>query len=95
MSDEFQRTVSEYAALNAVAQALLGTLELDAVLAMSANEAASLVGGDAAAVLLLEPGDTTVLIAAATRSLPACKGAHVARAGLIGRLVDVGPDGAM
>ena len=95
MDDEFRRTVSEYAALNAVAQALLGTLELDAVLGMSANEAAALVGGDAAAVLLLEPGDATVLIAAATKSLPACKGAHVGRVGLIARLLDVGTDGVM
>ena len=53
MSDDFRRTVSEYAALNAVAQALLGTLELDVVLGMSAIEAASLVGGDAAAVMLI------------------------------------------
>ena len=95
MTEDFRRTVSEYAALNAVGQALLGTLELDAVLGMSANEAAALVGGDAAAVLLLEPNDVTVEIAAATKSLPACNGARVARVGLIERLLDVGPDGGM
>ena len=95
MNDEYRRTVSEYAALNAVGQALLGTLELDAVLAMSANEAAALVGGEAAAVLLFEPGNVTVQIAAATKSLPACNGAHVGRVGLIARLLDTGPEGAM
>lgn len=93
--DDFRRTVSEYAALNAVGQALLGTLELDAVLAMSANEAASLVGGDAAAVLLLEEDGASVEIAAATSSLPACQGMHVPRDGLISRLVGVGPDGGL
>ena len=95
MTDDFRRIVSEYAALNAVGQALLGTLELDAVLAMSANEAAALVGGDAAAVLLIEPNDVTVEIAAATKSLPACHGARVGRVGLIQRLLEIGPEGAM
>ena len=93
--EDFRRTVSEYAALNAVGQALLGTLELDAVLAMSANEAAALVGGEAAAVLLLEDGDRGVEIAAATSSLPACHRAHVRRERLFARLLDIGPDGAL
>ena len=94
MPDDFRRTVSEYAALNAVAQALLGTLELDAVLGMSASEAAALVTADAAAVLLLAPG-ATVEFAAAAKCLEACVGTHVDRVDLIARLLDVPAEGAV
>lgn len=94
MLDEFRRTVSEYTALNAVAQALLGTLELDAVLAMSASEAAALVGGDAAAVLLLTPGRSHVEVAAATGALPACRGTSLEHTDQLAQLLGVPAEGA-
>ena len=94
MADDFRRTVSEYAALNAVAQALLGTLELDAVLAMSASEASALVAGDAAAVLLLTPGRATVEVAAATAGVPARAGTHLEPGDQLARLLGVPAEGA-
>ncbi|HUF11849.1 MAG TPA: GAF domain-containing protein [Longimicrobiales bacterium] len=94
-TDDFRRTVSEYEALNAVGQALLGILELEAVLAMSANEAAALVGGDGAAVLLLGPEQATVEIAAATKALEACTHSQLRREGAAARLLDIGSDGAL
>ncbi|HEX6589730.1 MAG TPA: GAF domain-containing protein [Longimicrobiales bacterium] len=95
MLDEFRRTVSENAALNAVAQSLLGTHELDAVLGMSASEAAALVGGDAAAVLLRAPGRSSIEIAAATSSLPSCAGTSVEPTDQLARLIDVPAEGAI
>lgn len=95
MSEDFRRTISEYAALNAVGQALLGTLELNAVLDMTANEAAALVSGAGAVVLLRAPGDATVEIAAATSALAACGRTRVPHTGLVSRLLDIGPAGAL
>ena len=92
MLDDFRRTVSEYTALNAVAQALLGTLELDAVLAMSAGEAAALVGGDGAAVLLLTPG-RSVEVAAATATLPVRAGTRLEPSDHLAHLLDVPAEG--
>lgn len=73
-ADEARRTLSEYTALNAVAQALLGTLELGEVLGLSVKEAAPLVGGDAAAVLLLDRESDTFQVAATTDVLSASRG---------------------